>query len=168
MSQLYEGICTSDERHTHSTAKNDCESRFNSALYPAENINKNISQTLATLKYVTKHKTECIKYANDLRRCDDAPHTTSYPAQPDENKLLSYWNNSSHIMWNAVIPHILGETEDFGNLVGSTDRNITSNFDEVNVLESKIQSFKMLKLSDFEIEDEDVDIKNDDTNTPKK
>ena len=159
MSQLYEGICESDDNFKYSSAKQDCESRFNSALFPAQNINRYIAQILITLKFIVSKKPECMEYNQKVSQYNNNVYKVSYPKQPDENKLLSFWNNPSHILRNAVIACILCTTEKFGNLVGSKNRNIISNYDEVNNVQVKLHSFQQLSFSDFEItEDEDVPV----------
>eukprot|EP01084_Bolivina_argentea_P260210 439356_1 len=146
MSQLYEGMCVV-EKHKYSRVKKIVDHRFNCALFPIQNINKNLGVLLKTLKYVAKHKKDCKDYYADLFKYDHDQGPK--PIKPDVIFLLDYWDNPSHILWNHIIELILLNCEQYGNLVGSTNRDIVSNYDALNDFELKITSFATSELADF-------------------
>ena len=131
-----------------------CESRFNSALFPTANVNKNICIILNTLKYVTNHKKECINYNNKFAEYQ----RNSYLPEPQPTKehlLYKYWRNINNILLSHIIELLLKENETFGNVVGTRNRDIASNYEEVTNLEETLSSFSGKDLAYFNNTKED-------------
>ena len=172
MRQLYAGM-SALEKQPYSAVKRSIDHRFNCKLLPMENINKNLSLILQTLKYVKENKDNCQKYkrAKRIWEENDGPR----PIKPDEVALWEYWNNPSHILINHMMEFILSKCEAFGNMVGTTNRNICSNYESLDEFEVELIVLQSKTLIDFEdgkesislSEDEDDDIKVEPRNAMK-
>ena len=105
---------------------------------------------LKSLKYKVKHEKDCQRYYQQNG-------VLAAPVPPDEIELHQYWNNPSKIMKNHMIECVLMKCEEYGNLVGATNRDIITNYDSLNEFELNLSALIGLSLDDFKI-DEDIDM----------
>ena len=77
------------------------------------------------------------------------------PVPPKCVLLYQYIINLCHIISNCVIELILAECEKFGNIVGSKDKDIVSNYAELTDLEIKLSSFIDKDLTEFKHSEEE-------------
>eukprot|EP01083_Nonionella_stella_P079037 216609_1 len=159
MSQLYCGVCFLEEERAIAP-KQDSETRFNSALKPTKNINKAWKTVAKTLKYVSAEQAECKQFRRQLNARTAGRNHPPPPPCPPVIVLYDYWGNLDRVVLNYVIELILCACESFGNCVGTTNKDIVSNYAEITQLESTLISFKTKNLRDF------IELKQDE-DTPK-
>ena len=147
MRQLYKGMCALND-HKYTAAKKTCEWRFNCSLLPMENINKNIGLMLKTLRFLNRNKDECKKYRQSMFNYERG--RGAKPVKPDINSLLDYWDDPNHILINHMMELILSKCESFGNKVGTTNKDIVSNYDELDEFELDINGISSKRMEDFE------------------